>query len=79
MNVELFNWRGIFAAPGITDAQKKALLAAVETTVKSPAWKETLVKMEWNDIFLSGDPFVKFLDDENKRVGEVLSKLNLKK
>jgi putative tricarboxylic transport membrane protein len=65
MDVELFNWRGVFAAPGITDAQKKALLASVETTVKSAAWKETLTRMEWND--------------ENKRVGEVLTKLNLKK
>jgi putative tricarboxylic transport membrane protein len=79
MDVELFNWRGVFAAPGITDAQKKALLASVETTVKSAAWKETLTRMEWNDIFLSGEAFTKFLDDENKRVGEVLTKLNLKK
>ena len=79
VNVELFNWRGVFGAPGITEAQKKALLAAIDTTAKSPAWKETLTKMDWIDIYLSGDAFGKYLDEENKRIGDILAKLNLKK
>ncbi len=79
LNVELFNWRGIFGAPGISDAQKKELLAAIDTTMKSPGWKETLVKMDWTDIYLPGDGFAKFIDEENKRVAEVIGKLNLKK
>ena len=77
--VDLFNWRGVFGAPGITDAQKKALLAAIETTAKSPAWKETVTRMDWTDIYLSGDAFSKYLDEENKRIGDILAKLNLKK
>ena len=79
VNVDLFNWRGVFGAPGITDVQKKELLAAIDTTVKSPAWKETLTRMDWTDIYLSGDAFTKYLDDENKRIGDILAKLNLKK
>ena len=79
INVELFNWRGMFGAPGISEAQKKELLAAIDTTVKSPAWKETLVKMEWFDLYLAGEDFKKYVDDENKRIGEILGKLNLKK
>jgi putative tricarboxylic transport membrane protein len=78
-DVELANWRGIFAAPGISDAQLKELTAAVDATVKSPAWRETLTKMEWLDLYLVGEPFKKFLDDENKRVGDILAKLNLRK
>ena len=77
--VDLFNWRGVFGAPGITDAQKKALLAVIETTAKSPAWKETVTRMDWTDIYLSGDAFGKYLDEENKRIGDILAKLNLKK
>ena len=77
--VDLFNWRGVFGAPGITDAQKNALLAAIETTAKSPAWKETVTRMDWTDIYLSGDAFSKYLDEENKRIGDILAKLNLKK
>ncbi len=77
--VDLFNWRGVFAAPGITDAQKKALLAALDTTVKSAGWKEVLAKQEWTDIYQSGDAFDKYLVDENKRIGDILGKLALKK
>jgi putative tricarboxylic transport membrane protein len=77
--VELANWRSVFAAPGINDAQKKELLAAIDNTVKSTAWKETLARMEWTDLYLPGDDFGKYVDSENKRIGDILAKLNLKK
>ena len=79
VNVELFNWRGVFGAPGITEAQKKDLVAAIDKTVKSPAWKEVLAKNDWTDIYMAGDDFKKYLDEENKRIGDILGKLNLKK
>ena len=79
IDVELFNWRGVFGAPGITDAQKKELLAALDATVKSAAWKEVLAKQDWTDIYMDGAAFNKYIDDENKRIGEILSKLALKK
>ena len=79
VNVDLFNWRGVFAAPGISDVQKKALLSAVEITVKSTAWKETLTRMDWTDIYLGGDDFAKYVDAENIRIGEIMAKLNLGK
>ncbi|MEO7132951.1 MAG: tripartite tricarboxylate transporter substrate-binding protein [Vicinamibacterales bacterium] len=79
VNVELSNWRGVFGAPGITDAQRKDLIAGVETTAKSPAWKEVLAKNEWSDNYLAGEDFRKYLDDENKRISDILAKLNLKK
>ena len=79
VNVELSNWRGVFGAPGITDPQRKELIAAIEQTAKNPAWKEVLAKNEWSDNYLAGDDFKKYLDDENKRIGDILGKLNLKK
>lgn len=79
VNVELSNWRGVFGGPGISEAQKKELIAALDATVKSPAWKEVLVKQEWTDLYLSGDAYAKFIEDENRRIGEILGKLNLKK
>jgi len=79
IDVELANWRGIFGAPGITKAQRDELIAAVEKGTKSAAWKESLKKNDWEDFYLPGDAYGKFVEDENKRIGDILSALGLGK
>ena len=79
VDVELANWRGIFGAPGITKAQRDELIAAVEKGTKSAAWKESLKKNDWEDFYLPGDAYGKFVEDENKRIGDILSALGLGK
>jgi putative tricarboxylic transport membrane protein len=51
-DVVLANWRGIVGAPGITKAQRDDLIKAVDATVKSKGWQETLKKQEWDDFYL---------------------------
>ena len=77
--VELSNWRGIFAAPGITKAQRDELVRAVEKAVKSPSWQESLKKHDWDDFWLGGDAYGKYVEEENKRLGEILGQLSLGK
>jgi putative tricarboxylic transport membrane protein len=79
IDVVLGNWRGVFAAPGITPAQRDALIAAVKAGVDSPAWKESLNKMGWESVYLSGDAFKTFLDEDTKRVRGILDSLGLAK
>ena len=79
INVELANWRGVVAPPGISDAQKKDLVAVVERMVKSPQWKATLEKQGWTDLYLAGDPFASYLTAEEKRVEGVLRSIGLVK
>jgi putative tricarboxylic transport membrane protein len=79
VDVELANWRGIWGAPGISKAQRDELIAAVEKGVKSPAWQETLKKQDWADFWLAGDAFGKYVDEENKRLGDILEQLSLGK
>ena len=38
-----------------------------------------LTKNDWIDVYLAGDAFGKYVDEENKRIGDILGKLNLKK
>ena len=78
-DVVLANWRGIVGAPGITKAQRDELIKAVEATVKSQGWKDTLKKQEWDDLYLPGDAFAAFIESENKRLGTVLGGLSLGK
>jgi putative tricarboxylic transport membrane protein len=79
IKVELGNWRGVFGAPGITPAQRDALVKLVRSATETPAWKSTLEKLGWEPWFLAGDDYKKFLDDDIKRVGAIIDSLGLKK
>jgi putative tricarboxylic transport membrane protein len=79
IDVVLGNWRGVFGAPGITPAQRDALIAAVKAGVDSAAWKESLTKLGWEAVYLSGDAFKSFLDEDTKRIRGILESLGLAK
>ena len=79
VNVELGNWRGIFGAPGITKEQREALIKLVKAATETPAWKATLEKLGWTPVFLGGDEFGKFLEEDTKRVAGIIESLGLKK
>ena len=67
------------ARPGITPAQRDALVAAVKTATESAAWKESLTKYGWEPVFLGGDAFKTFLDEDTKRIAGILDSLGLRK
>jgi putative tricarboxylic transport membrane protein len=79
IDVVLGNWRGVFGAPALTTAQRDALVSAVKTATESAAWKETLTRMGWESVFLGGDAYKAFVDDEVKRVRAILDSLGLAK
>ena len=79
MDIELFNWRGVFGAPGITAAQRDALTRQVVETVKSQSWQETLKRNDWTDVLMTGDAFTKYIEAEVTRVGGVLKDVGLAK
>ncbi|MFT4241758.1 MAG: tripartite tricarboxylate transporter substrate-binding protein [Acidovorax sp.] len=64
INVEIGNWRGVYGAPGITKAQRDALIAMLEKATKSKAWAEALQKNDWTPAWLAGDAFAEFVDAE---------------
>jgi putative tricarboxylic transport membrane protein len=75
----LGNWRGVFGAPGITNAQRDELIKAIEAGVKSKSWQDALVKNEWQNTWLAGDEYKKFIDSDVKRIGDILAGLGLGK
>lgn len=79
IDVVLGNWRGVFGGPGLTPAQRDALVKAVKTAVDSPAWKETLAKMGWESVFLGGDEYKAFLEEDTRRIRGILESLGLAK
>jgi putative tricarboxylic transport membrane protein len=79
VDLVLTNWRSVFGAPGINDAQKKALGEVVEKMVKSNTWKEILKQKGWDDAYMSGDEFAKFLANEQIRVANAMKTVGLVK
>jgi putative tricarboxylic transport membrane protein len=79
VDLVLTNWRSVFGAPAITDTQKKTLSELIDKMVKSNTWKDILKQKGWDDAYLPGDAFAKFLADEQTRVSNVLKQVGLVK
>lgn len=79
IDVELGNWRGIFAAPGISTAQRDALVKLVKDATETAAWKTTLAKLGWSGEFLGGDAYAKFLADDTVRIAGIIDSLGIKR
>ncbi|MCR8671487.1 tripartite tricarboxylate transporter substrate binding protein [Agrococcus sp. HG114] len=76
-DLEFANWRSIMAPGGIDDELREQYVQVVTEVVESDAWAEQLETNDWADLFLAGDEFDAWLDEENTRVEGVLSQLGL--
>ena len=77
LDIELVNWRGIFAGPGVEGADLDALKAAVDKTVKSEQWKAILEARGWSDYYAPSDEFKSFIASETDRVRTILTSIGL--
>jgi putative tricarboxylic transport membrane protein len=71
------NWRGIVAAPEITEDETQRFIDMITEMHDSDAWQQVLEDQGWTDAFETGDDFSSFLDEETKRVEGVMSELGL--
>jgi putative tricarboxylic transport membrane protein len=79
IDVVFGNWRGVWGAPGITAQQREQLTAMVKKATETAEWKSMLEKMGWTPVFISGDAFSKYVDDESKSLGSLIESLGLAK
>lgn len=77
IDVELFNWRGVFAPPGVTEDQRKSMISLMEKMVASPQWAEACTKRDWTRITKLGDNYKTFLDAEVVRIEAILKDLGI--
>ena len=77
VDVTLVNWRGVFAPPGIRDADLKTLSDAVGKMVQSAQWKETLTKRSWLDMYQPHDEFAAFVKNDTAQITTTLKELGL--
>jgi len=76
-DVEMANWRGMLAAPGITDEQFAELQAMVTETVQTAEWRDALARNQWTDSFMTGDEFAEFIRQDQASIAALLEELDL--
>ena len=77
MNLVMANWRGVFAPPGIANAQRDALINFVSQLKDSAAWQQELVTRKWSDAFLTEVPFEREIRWDIERTEVVMKDLGL--
>lgn len=77
VDLEIANWRGVVAPPDLSDADRAALVAAVDQLVASESWQARLTANNWTDAYMGGDDFAAYLDGEMVRVRDVLVDIGL--
>ena len=63
-NIDIGNWRGVYAPAGLTAAQRKALTDMVLKATKSKSWAESLEKNNWTPAWMANPEFDDFVDRE---------------
>lgn len=76
-DVTLTNWRGVIAPPGISDADRAALVELVTALHDSDAWAAVLEEKGWSDAFLAGDDFSSYLEGNIDDVTQTLKDIGL--
>ncbi|AFD26124.1 hypothetical protein DGo_CA2197 [Deinococcus gobiensis I-0] len=77
--VELANWRGIVAPPGVSAADKAKLVGALDKMHASKEWQDTLKTRGWTDLYMSGSKYDIFLKTEANRAKGILQEIGLVK
>lgn len=75
--VDLMNWRGIVAPPGISDGDKEAITQLVDRLHASQAWQDTLKQQGWDDFYKSGAEATAYYASESERIKTVLVDIGL--
>ena len=75
IDMTFVNWRGFFAAPGLSADKLAAYQAAIAAMYDTPEWEEVRAANGWVNIHNSGDDFTMFLEAQEKVIGDLMRKL----
>ncbi len=75
VNAEFVNWRGFFAAPGISEEKRQQYIKALGAMYDTPEWETVRARNGWVNIYNPGDKFTTFLEDQEKVIGDLMKKL----
>ena len=69
------NWRGFFAAPGLSEEKAQAYRAVLKKMYVTPQWRKIRDQRGWQDLYKPGAEFTAFLEQMEKDLGAMMRKL----
>lgn len=76
-DVSMANWRGVAAAPGITEEEKAELVEIVTEWSQTPEWQAAIERNKWTDSFQTGEELEQFIAEEERVAEEIVGELGL--
>ena len=73
------NWRGFFGAPGLPAEKVGEFQELFLRMYDTEEWEDIRQKRGWTNLYISGDDFVKFLQDQEVEMGYLLDELGIRK
>ena len=75
IDVTFVNWRGFFAAPGLSDSQASAYRAVIAQMYDTPEWEAVRARNGWVNIHNSGEDFTSFLEGQETVIRDLMTRL----
>ncbi len=73
------NWRGFFAAPGVSQEKVDEWNAALSKMYTTDEWKVVRDRNGWIDTYKADKEFFAFLEDQEKQMGDLMRELGFLK
>ncbi|MCF4151656.1 tripartite tricarboxylate transporter substrate binding protein [Dethiosulfovibrio sp. F2B] len=71
------HWRGIIAAPGLSEEQIAYWQGTIEKMIETPTWKDQLEKLEWAPFYENPAEFAASLADQTENFQSTLKRVGL--
>lgn len=78
IDASFVNWRGFFAAPGLSEEKLVAYQNTLSKMYDTPEWETVRARNGWVNIHNNGDEFVTFLEKQEKVIGDLMTELGFR-
>jgi putative tricarboxylic transport membrane protein len=75
IDMEFTNWRGFFAAPNLNESQIAEFHQMLEAMYQRDEWQKIRMSRGWNDLYIKGDEFKLFLEQQEIELKILLKEL----
>ncbi len=75
VDAQFVNWRGFFAAPGLSDEKRAAYIKVLGDVQGTDEWEAVRSRNGWVNIYNPGDDFTAFLQEQEAEIKALMSEL----